>query len=452
MPKHKIPILLIAILLLTACLPAQDNPLGWKITKEVLNNGMKVIVLEDHSTPSVAYQVWFHVGSKNERPGITGISHMVEHMMFKGTKKVGPEEFARIIQANGGTNNAFTHFDMTAYHEVLGADKLELAISLEADRMKNILIDSATLASEKQVVAEERRTTIDNSPYGPVFEQLLAMIYNAYPYGWHVIGWMSDIQEYSHHKLRDYFNTYYMPNNATAVIVGDIDPKTAIDLVKKYYGKIKPGPPNPYRPTTLEPEQLGERRAEIHKIAQLPGFFAGYKVPEAGHPDIFALKVLAKIYSGGESSRAYKRLVYDEKMCLAAGGELMVLEGPSLFFVYGIMQGQDKKTADAEKALYEELDKLKTTPLTEQELQKAKNQIEAEIWYQLESNEDKGYALGYYETIRGDYRTMFAEYDQYMAVTADDVMRVAKQYFDDKQRTIVTLIPETGAGMPVPGM
>jgi zinc protease len=447
MPKKTVLLVLIGLFLASSLLMAEDNPLGWKISKTQLDNGLKIIVLEDHSTPSVAFQIWYHVGSKNEHPGITGISHMIEHMMFKGTKDVGPEEHARIIQSKGGVSNAFTHFDMTAYHEVLGAQDLETAAKLEADRMANLLIDSAALASERDVVAEERRTSYDNSPFGPVFEQLLNTVYTAHPYHWLVIGYMSDIQHFTHQKLREYWNTYYKPNNATAVIVGDVKTKDAIDIVKKYYADIKPGPPNPYRPITVEPPQRGERRAEIHKIAQLPGVFAGYKVVEAGNPDVYPLRVLGKILFEGESSRAYKRLVDDEQLCLFAGGDMFEFEDPGLFYVIAVMKGPEKSTADAEKILYEEIDKLKTEPVPQEELQKALNQIEAEKWYQLESNEEKGYAIGWFETVRGDYNYLFDEMDNYLSVTAEDIMRVANEYFDANNRNVVTLVPES-SGAP----
>jgi zinc protease len=446
MLRKSILILFAGLLLLGTQLFADENPLEWDITKTTLDNGLKVIVLEDHSTPSVAYQVWFHVGSKNERPGITGVSHMFEHMMFKGSKNVEPEEHARIIQAKGGMCNAFTHFDMTAYHEVLGAENLETAIMLEAERIEHLNINEENLLSERDVVSEERRTSIDNSPFGPLFELLFNTAYNAHPYSWMVIGWMSDIQNYKVQDLRTYFDTYYRVNNATAVIVGDVKAKDAIALVKKYYGHLKPGPTDLYRPTTVEPTQLGERRAEVRKVAQLPGIFAGYKVCESGHPDMYPLRVLGKVLFDGESSRAYKRLVYDEQICLFAGGDFMELEDPGLFYIIAVMQGPDKNTEDAETALFDEIEKLKTIPLEANELQKALNQLEAEKWFELQSNENKAQAIGYFETIRGSYEDIFTEMDKYLAVTADDVMRVAKKYFDQKNRTVVTLIPDMTAG------
>lgn len=421
-----------------------SNPADWPITKTELDNGLKVIVLEDHSTPAVAVHIWYHVGSKNERPGITGISHLFEHMMFKGSENVESEEHARIVQANGGTSNAFTSFDMTVYHETLGSEKLDLALGLEAERMQNLKIDSTNLSSERQVVIEERGWRVDNHPFMPIVEQLFATCYNAHPYGWHVIGWMSDLEAITLADCQNYFNTYYVPNNATVVIAGDVKTDDAVELVKKHFGDI-PRSEDPPRPHTIEPEQKGERRVEYHKQAQLPVFIAGYHTPELLHEDSYAIDVLARIFSGGQSSRAYKRLVYDEQLCMYAGGQFETREDPALFYVFAFMN-PGHTTDEAETALYEELDKLKNEPLTERELQKAKNQIEAELIGQMESIDQKAMALGNYETLTGDYTNMFGEMDKYIAVTADDVMRVAKKYFNSRNRTVVTLIPELAAG------
>jgi predicted Zn-dependent peptidase len=422
------------------------GPADWPITEGELANGLKVIILEDHSTPAVTAHVWYHVGSKNERPGITGISHLFEHMMFKGSKNVAPEEHARIIQKNGGTSNAYTYFDQTVFHETLGNEKLDLALYLEAERMQNLTIDETNLASERQVVIEERGWRIDNNPFMPLVEQLYATTYNAHPYGWHVIGWRSDLESITLQDCRDYFDTYYVPNNATLVIAGDVDPKDAMKLVEKNFGSIPRGS-EPPRPHTVEPDQVGERRVDFHKQAQLPAFVAGYHTPEMLNKDSYALEVLARVFSGGQSSRAYKRLVYDEQICLFAGGQFETREDPALFYVFAFMNpGASTETAEA--ALYEELDRMKTEPLTERELQKAKNQIEADVIQQMETIDDKADLLGQYATLTGDYHNAFDELDKYMAVTADDVMRVAKKYLDSKNRTVVTLVPEqTGGGM-----
>lgn len=421
-----------------------SNPADWPITEAELDNGLKVIVLEDHSTPAVAVHVWYHVGSKNERPGITGISHLFEHMMFKGSENVGPEEHSRIIQANGGFANAFTYFDMSVYHETVGTEKLDLALSLEAERMQNLRIDSTNLASERQVVIEERGWRIDNHPFMPIIEQLFATCYNAHPYGWHVIGWRSDLESITLQDCRDYFDTYYVPNNATLIVAGDVDSEHALELVNKHFGSI-PRSDDPPRPNTVEPEQRGERRVEYHKQAQLPVFIAGYHTPEILNEDTYALDVLARVFSGGQSSRAYKRLVYDEQMCMYAGGQFETREDPALFYVFAFMN-PGYTTDSAETALYEELDKLKNEPVTERELQKAKNQLESELVRQMESIDQKAQAIGNYETLTGDYKNMFGEMDKYMAVTAEDVMRVAQKYFDSRNRTVVTLIPEVAVG------
>ena len=421
-----------------------SDPADWPITETELDNGLKIIILEDHSIPAVTVQIWYHVGSKNERPGITGISHLFEHMMFKGSKSIKPEEHARIIRANGGQSNAFTTSDMTVFHETLGNEKLSLALSLEAERMENLTIDEKNLESERQVVLEERGLRIDNHPLAPIVEQLFATAFNAHPYSWHVIGWRSDIESITLEDCRNHFDTYYTPNNATVVIAGDVKTEDAVKLVNKYFGHIPRGV-DPPRPHTIEPMQRGERRVKFHKQAQLPVFIAGYHIPEILNKDTYALEVMAKVFSAGQSSRAYKRLVYDEQTCIAAGGKLDIREDPSLFYVYAVMT-PGHFTDEAEKALYEELDRLKNEPLTEYELQKAKNQIEAEFIEEIQSIEKKAEILGYYEIITGDYRNIFGKLEKTMAVTADDVMRVAKKYLDPWNRTVVTLIPEQPQG------
>ncbi len=434
----------IAVLLLAGSLAAMQE---WPVQKHTLKNGLTILTLEDKSTPAISFHVWYHVGSKNERPGITGISHLFEHMMFKGSKNFADKEHDRLVQMNGGLINAYTTNDMTVYHQEIGKDQLELVARLEADRMQYLTITDKQLASERQVVLEERNERIDNSPFGDVLEQLMGNIFLAHPYSWMTIGWRKDVENITLQNCLDYYGTYYNPANATVVIVGDFDTPTAVKLIEKYFGKI-PANTNIPRPIYNEPQQRGERRINYHKSSQLPVFIAGYQAPAAGHPDSYTLDVLSAILSGGESSRAYQRLVYKDQIALAAGGQYQAMEQAGVFFAYGFMQ-PGKTTADGEKALYEEIEKLKNEPVSPEELQKAKNQIEARFYMGNQSNDAKANQLGYYQTILGDYKTMFAESDKYNAVTAEDIMRVAKEYLSDRSRTVVTVIQEQqpGAGM-----
>ncbi|MGB8656438.1 MAG: pitrilysin family protein [Candidatus Zixiibacteriota bacterium] len=414
--------------------------ISFPVEKYTLDNGMTVLIAEDHSAPVVTYQVWRKVGSKNERPGITGISHLCEHMMFKGSKNVGPEEHSRIVQANGGIDNAGTTFDYTMYWEKIASDKLELVINLEAERQKYLNPTEKTFSSEREVVKEERRMRVDNSPYGVLFEQLLNISFAAHPYHWHVVGFMSDLDNITLDDLKDHYRVYYAPNNATAVVVGDVNAKDVMKLMHKYYDDVPSQPPPP-KVGTIEPEQVGEKIAYVHKIGQMPAFMIGYHIPEFGNADIYPLKVAAKILFAGQSSRLYQKMVYQDQSALAVEGDCFTLQDPGLFYVMVIMQ-PGRTAEDGQKTLFEQIDKLKNEPVDPKELQKAKNQLESEFIFGLQSVSDKGEEIGYYQTILNDYSRLFSEANKYQAVTAEDVMRVAKKYFDPNNRNLVVLVPE----------
>jgi len=434
--KRTIIMVTLLLMLLTSLSSAQN----WPVKKHVYDNGMRLLVLEDHSTPSINMQIWYHVGSKNERPGITGVSHLFEHMMFMGTDKVGPEDFSRIIQKNGGISNAYTTADMTVYHQDIGKDQLDLVAELEADRLQHLKINPENLASERQVVLEERGWRYENSPFGDILIQLNANMYLAHPYQWLPIGWRKDIEDITVEDCQRYFDTYYNPGNAVMVIAGDVKFDDVVKVIDKYFGDI-PGNSDFPRPIWDEPEQKGERRVDFHKVSQLPIFVAGYHAPAAGTDDSYPLTVLARILSGGESSRAYQRLVYNEQIALFAGGEYGPNEQEGTFYAYAAMQ-PGNTTAAGEKSLYDEIEKLKNEPVTADELQKAKNQLEAEYFMGAQSLEQKASRLGYAETIVGDYNTVFDEPAKYAAVTAEDIMRVAKKYLDPMKRTVITVIQE----------
>jgi len=439
--------LLITLFLAFLC-QASLGQIQFPVEKHVLDNGLTVLISEDHSAPVVSFQIWFHVGSKNERPGITGISHICEHMMFRGSENYGPEEHSKIIQANGGIDNAGTSFDYTVYWEKLSSDKLELAIDLEAERLKRLKPTDENFLSEREVIKEERRMAIDNSPYGVVFEQLLNTAFAAHPYHWHVIGYMSDIGNTTVDDLKEHYRTYYVPTNATVVVAGDVKPKEVMKLINDYLGDI-PFQPPPEGVRTVEPEQKGERIAYVHKIGQMPAFTVGYHIPEFGHDDIYPLTVAARILFKGESSRLYQKMVYQDQSALAVMGDCFSLEDPGLFFTFAIMQ-PGRTAEEGQQSLFEQIDKLKEEPVDSTELAKAKNQLEAEFIFGLQSVSSKGNEIGYYQTLLGDYTRLFEEANKYQAVTAEDVMRVAKKYFDKKNRTVAVLVPEMPPGMPSP--
>ncbi len=412
------------------------------IQENFLDNGLRILTWEDHSAPIVSYQVWFNVGSANERPGITGISHIFEHMMFKGSKKIAPEAHSNIVQANGGRENAFTANDMTVYWENIAADKLELIISLEAERQANLAITDSNLASEREVVKEERRMRTDNSLFGDVAEQLMANAYIAHPYQWPVVGWMSDLNAITLEECQEYHRIHYAPNNATVVIVGDFQTAEALKLLEKYYGKIpRQEPPPPI--STVEPPQRGERKVYLHRRAQLPMLFAGYHIPAMKDDDMPALQVAQKILSDGESSRIYQKMIYQDQIALYAGGSADESKDPGLFYAYcGMNIGHDIE--EGEKELFEILEGMAQNPPTLDELQKAKNQLEADFIFGMQSNMSKAMNLGLSQTVAGDWRELLKKAQKYQEVTPEKVVEVVARYFNPNNRTTVILIPDNG--------
>lgn len=428
----------IMMLMLTAAASAALGQ-GMKVTETVLPNGLKVLLKEEHKAPIVTFQIWYRVGARNEQLGKTGMSHVLEHMMFKGTKKYGPKQFSRTVQRNGGNDNAFTSKDYTAYFENFAADRLELAMDLESDRMQNLILDPKEFLSERDVVKEERRMRYEDDPTQTMVEQMMATAFAAHPYQWPVIGWMADLENLTRDDLSRHYRTYYAPNNATVVIVGDFDSKKVLPLVEKYFGGIARGPEVP-KVGAVEPKQLGEKRVTVRREAELPAVFAGYKVPTAKDPDAYALNVLQVILSSGKSSRLYKSLVYDKQIALYAGGDYDdVSADPNLFYVYaGVMPG--KSTDEVEKVLYAEIERLKTEPVTDEELQKAKNQVEASFIMGQDSVFYQAMLLGQYETV-AEWRLLERYVPGVQAVKKEDVQNVAKKYFTEDNRTVGILVP-----------
>ena len=410
-----------------------------KVTEKVLPNGLKVLLKEMHKAPVATFQIWYKVGSRNECLGRTGLSHMLEHMMFKGTKKYGPKTFSQTVQRNGGNDNAFTSHDYTAYFETFAADRIGIALDLESDRMQDLLIDPKEFLSERDVVKEERRMRYEDDPVNTMVEQMMSVAFSAHPYQWPVIGWMADISSFTRDDLYHHYRTYYEPNNATIVVAGDIDTKTLLPLIEKYFGGIPRGP-EVRNVSAVEPKHPGERRVIVKRQAELPAVFAGYNVPTLKHPDSYALEVLQGVLSSGKSSRLYKALVYEKQIALYAGGDYdNVSTDPNLFYLYaGVMPG--KTTDEVEKALYAEIDRFKTEPVTDEELQKAKNQIEASFIMGQDSVFNQAMLLGQFESV-ASWKLLEKYVDNIRAVSKEDVMRVAKEYFSEDNRTVGTLVP-----------
>lgn len=409
------------------------------IEEHRLANGLRLLMLEDHKAPVVTFQVWYQVGSKDERPGITGVSHLLEHMLFQGAKKYGTGEFDKVLTRNGGENNAFTTEDYTAYYEVFSSDRLELAFDLESDRMMGALLPGDKLASEKNVVKEERRWRSENSPVGMVWESLMAHSYIAHPYHWPIDGWMSDLEAINRDQVVDYYKTYYRPDNATLVIVGDFAPKEAIRLAEQYFGKLPAAGSFPRTPT-VEPPQDGERRITLHKEIETPLVMAAYHLPKAGHPDLYALDLLDTILSSGQSSRFYQELVYKGRLAQDVGSGISEGKDGSLFYLYA--QPMPNKAPEAvEKAIYAQLERIKTTPVADVELKKALNVAEASFVFEQQSSQNLATTIGTRASL-----TKVEDLNQYLprlrAVTKADLMRVAKTYLTPKNRTVVTLRAE----------
>ncbi|HXG66627.1 MAG TPA: pitrilysin family protein [Blastocatellia bacterium] len=427
-------------LLLFLSLSAAARAQSFDVKTHTLKNGMKILVQEDRSIPSVALYIFYRIGSRNERPGTTGLSHFFEHMMFNGAKKYGPGEFDRVMEAAGGRNNAYTNQNVTVYQDWFTPSALELIFDLEADRIQNLSFDPKVIESERGVVASERRTSVDNNNFGILYEQLGATAFIAHPYQWPVIGWMSDIQSWTMEDLKNHFRMGYSPNNATMVVVGDVTADEIIKLAQKYIEPIPSHEPPP-KVTTKEPEQMGERRVVVRKFAQLPAMMIGYHVPETSHPDFYALQVLKTILFSGQSSRLYQRLVDKDQLALFVQGEVDFAFDPTLFIL--ITQPKAGVAPEAvEKAIYEELDKVKSGGVTDTELEKAKNILLANFYREMKTINGKANAMGTYEVYFGDYRKLFTAVEDYRKVTREDLKRVAAQYFTDRNRTVATLVPE----------
>ena len=413
---------------------SRPKPIEYKET--VLSNGLKVITHEDHSTPVINLQVWFHVGSKDEKAGHTGFAHLFEHLMFKGSAHIKPEEHDKIITNAGGVSNAYTQDDVTVYWETFPANYLEKVLWMEADRMTTLDVSEANFKSEREVVKEERLTRIDNPPYGDLNELLYDNAFEVHPYKHVTIGSMKDLDAATIDDVREFYHTYYVPNNATIVIAGDFKTDQAVDWVKKYFGNIPRGNKAIVRPTAKEPPQEKERRVVHLKPVPLPAYVAGYHIPADGDPDSYPLVIASSILSEGRSSRIYKSLVYDKQLAVEADATGNFTEQPNLFFAT-IILSQGKSMDLAEKALNAELARLRMEPVTDKELEKAKNKMRAEYAFARESVQDKAQALGHAAVIHGDTATVNKEYDLFMNVTKEDIMRVARMYFRPENRTVL---------------
>ncbi|BFU92097.1 MAG: Peptidase M16 [Nitrospira sp.] len=414
--------------------------LGAEPSEYILANGMKVLLVEVPKAPVATVQVWYKVGSRNEVMGRAGLSHMLEHMMFKGTARYPKGSFSRIVRKNGGIDNAFTGQDFTAYFENVAADRVGLALELEADRMQGLILDHNEFQTERDVVKEERRLRSEDDPQGALVEALFAQAFFSHPYHWPVIGWFADLDAMSLEDLQRHYDTFYSPNNATLVIVGDIKAEALLPTIKRLFEPIPRGP-SPKQTLPPEPEQRGERRFLLKREAQVPFVMMGFRVPNYSNEDSYALDILESILSHGKSSRLYQSLVYDQKNSLAVGAEYSVLQtDPGLFYFYSLVN-PSAKVEGVEEAIQREIVRLQNELPSEQELQRAKNQVEAARIFEQDSNFRHAMLMGQAESVGAGWRRIDQFVERIRAVTTKDIQRVAKQYLTPDNRTVGILIP-----------
>ncbi len=420
-------------------LPPALKAIADSVIETTLPNGMRVRLLPSDAVPTCSYYTFFRVGARNERPGITGISHLFEHMMFNGAKKYGPGKFDRVLESNGGTSNAYTSNDLTVYYEDFMSEALERVIDLESDRMRSLRVTPKMLESERQVVMEERRLRVDNEIGGLMDEELSSLLWKAHPYRWPVIGWMKDIENIKREDCLEYFKTFYAPNNATLYLSGDFEPQKAMALIQKYYRGIKPGPALP-PVLDAEPDQKGERRAEVRHPAQAPTLMIAWRGPQATDPDTLVLDVLQYALSVGQSSRLTRALVFAQEAVVGVSVDWTWRFDPGAFTVLLELKpdGDPKK---AEAALYVELQKVAQHGLEPRELEKAKNNLAAHLLRELATNNGRAHALGTYELMLGDWRDGLALPNRYEAITGEQVRAAAARYLAPEHRAVVTLVP-----------
>ncbi len=423
-------------LVLTGCGTAQE------IT---LDNGLRVIVKEDHRSPVVVSQVWYKVGSQDEPEGLTGMSHVLEHMMFQGTKRLKPNEFSRIIAENGGRENAFTSYDYTAYFQRLEKSRLAISFELEADRMRNLLLNEKEFDKEIRVVMEERRLRTEDRPEALAYEKFMATAYQVHPYKHPIIGWMRDLENMTVEDLRRWYRRMYAPNNAILVVVGDVKPKEVFALAKKYFGPVPSRSVD--RPVIpAEPAQKSERRVRLALPAKVPYLIIGYHVPVLTPEDSwepYALSVLAGILDGGDSARFSRELVRDKKIAANVDvGYDPVSRSPGMFLIDGTPAG-GRTLEELERAINAQIERIKTEPVSEDELKRVKAQVVAANVYSRDSVFYQAMQVGRLAATGLDWRLNDKYVDRVNAVTAEQVLEVAKKYLIKTNRTTAVLDPQS---------
>lgn len=410
-----------------------------------LDNGLTVVLSEDHSTPITHVEMWYQVGSKNERPGRTGFAHLFEHLMFKGSKNVKSDQHLTLISQVGGDGNAYTTEDSTVFLQTVPSQYLPLVLWLEADRMATLRIDQRTLNAEREVVKEERRWRYESEPFGLLSEIIYDHAFSVHPYKHTAIGSMRDLEAASIEDVREFYETYYVPENATLVIVGDIEPENTMQMIEHYIGRVPKARRDVPREIPREPGRQASRRVTIEADNwPLPAVVVAHHITYDGHPDAYPLHIASKVLSDGQSSRIFRRLVYDQQLAVSAFGQGNIIEDPNLFYAVAIVS-PGQRPADAEAALIEELERLKRELVSNEELQRTKNQFSRDYIIGRITNSQKAAHLAHAAVIHDDITTADGEFDVFMNVSKEDVQRVAQTYFTDTSRLVLTILPR-GAG------
>jgi predicted Zn-dependent peptidase len=412
-----------------------------KFDRFTLDNGLKVILHEDHTTPNVVISVLYHVGSKNEKPDRTGFAHFFEHLMFEGSENIARGEYDKYVSRAGGALNAYTSQDRTYYYEFLPSNYLELGLWLESERMKHASVDSKGIETQRAVVKEERKQRMDNQPYGTLMEQVFVRLFNNHPYKWMPIGSMEHLDAASDEDYKQFYKDFYLPDNAVLTIAGDIDRNAAKQLVEKYFATIPKSTKPIYRPTIKEEPLNGPKRDTVYDRVQLPALIIGHRTPAQGSTDYYAMEMLNTLLSNGNSSRIYRSLVDEKQLAIQAGSFQFPLEDPGLGISYGIAN-MGVELTDIEKAIIEQIEKVQNEPISDMELKKLQNQIENQFVSQLSSVEGIAENLAVYETHFGDASLINTEINRYLSVTKEDIQRVANLYFNEKNRLVLFWLPK----------
>ncbi len=429
------------LFLLSGILLAQETK-KIEFTEYDLPNGLHVILHEDHSTPIVAVTVSYHVGSKNEDPDRTGFAHFFEHLMFEGSKYIKREEYFKIVQSAGGTLNANTSWDRTFYYEVLPSNQLKLGLWLESERMLHLKIDSIGVETQRKVVKEERKQRFDNQPYGSVLEETFKHAYKVHPYRWTPIGSVQYIDQAKLNEFIDFYKTYYVPNNATLSIAGDINIPQTKKWIEEYFGSIPRGTRKMNRPNVVEPPQKAEVRDTVYDNITLPLVLEAYHIPSETSTEYYAIDMLTTLLSGGQSSRIYKTLVDKTQKALQAASFPLALEDPGLFLTFAIANA-GVKADELEKLMDEEIEKVKLEPISDEEFQKLRNQIENRIVTSYSTDLGIAEALSDFHVFYHNTDLINSELENYMKVTKEDIQKVAQKYLVKKNRVVLYYLPKS---------